>query len=556
VAVLTYLRCIIESVDHDDLLHVILQYLLVLPEKREEETAPVRPTTLARRRKSSMLVTNLAQGQEKPMPDLFTLVDLVLTSLRSRNQQTITATLRLVAVILGNQHHYAVLSFIKVRILEQALPACTIGVHTSNTEALFSMAEDIMDHDDLADAYEAHLQDARTLLESHCCSSRLLALPGPKAGKLSMHEQKRERTRIAQLHVIDSDDPLLGLLVSLLGDFLTNDIDTNLSLTQTFATLASCGNTRLENWLLRDSMHRRDPLILSEASDDTSEHDDTVTLKNAGSLESEVAPAVVLEARRRDNDAPRGINSATSPVLDTLDSLVHQIERFRHEIQEFDTYLTERRHIFRVGEDIEKAVANDVIAVPKSEERNPRGPTRGSKSRTRTVGQIGSISERLMSETSSSEVSRSSSPRGRQPSDSSSTTLVSRINHLRISPSPSPSHSAPRTISPSPLRKGSPAYMDPRQSGKPKGSLDVLRQRVKVKLKLNSDLMNGRDIGSETSSIRSESTAAEAKKTEAEIKEITLSHLLTNVIILQEFILELAAIIEVRASLFGEVRFV
>jgi len=349
---------------------------------------------------------------------------------------------------------------------------------------------------------------------------------------------------------------LLGLLVSLLGNFLTNDIDTNLSLTQTFATLASCGNTRLENWLLRDSMHRRDPLILSEASDDTSEHDDTVTPKNAGSLESEVAPAVVLEARRRDNDAPRGINSAASPVLDTLDSLVHQIERFRHEIQEFDTYLTERRHIFKVGEDIEKAVANDVIPVPKSEERNPRGPTRGSKSRTRTVGQIGSISERLMSETSSSEVSRSSSPRGRQPSDSSSTTLVSRINHLRISPSPSPSHSAPRTISPSPLRKGSPAYMDPRQSGKPKGPPDVLRQRVKVNVKLNSDLTNGRDIGSETSSIRSESTTAEAKKTEADIKEITLSHLLTNVIILQEFMLELAAIIEVRASLFGEVRFV
>ena len=63
------------------------------------------------------------------------------------------------------------------------------------------------------------------------------------------------------------------------------------------------------------------------------------------------------------------------------------------------------------------------------------------------------------------------------------------------------------------------------------------------------------EITSETSSIRSESVTAETKAAD-ETREVTLSHILTNVIILQEFILELAAIVQVRASLFGEVKFV
>jgi hypothetical protein len=37
---------------------------------------------------------------------------------------------------------------------------------------------------------------------------------------------------------------------------------------------------------------------------------------------------------------------------------------------------------------------------------------------------------------------------------------------------------------------------------------------------------------------------------------VSVSHVLTNVIVLQEFLLELAAMVQVRAGLFDEVRFV
>ena len=44
---------------------------------------------------------------------------------------------------------------------------------------------------------------------------------------------------------------------------------------------------------------------------------------------------------------------------------------------------------------------------------------------------------------------------------------------------------------------------------------------------------------------------------ERQTREATLNHVLTNIVILQEFILELAALIQVRASLLdGELRFV
>ena len=549
VAVLTYLRCIIESTDHPDLLHVTLQYLLALPEKREEDKVPARPTTLARRRKSSMLITNLAQGQAKPLPDLFTLVDLVLTSLRSHNQQTVTATLQLVSVILRTQHQYAMSSFLKSRESNETLPTRTISAHNRSTATLFTLAEELIEHDDLTEDYEAHIQDARTLIESHCCSSQLLALPGPTIERASI--------KMNRVHLLNSDDPLLASLMNLLQVFFANEISTNLSLTETFSTLASCGSTCIDGWLLYP-VHHSSPSAQSIDFDDSCERDDTITLKNIKTSNGAAAQPDTPEEPESRINAPNEANQNGSTIFASLDSLVHQVDIFRHSIQEFDTFLAERRHVFKLGEDIDNTVANDVPLMQSSEEGTSEGSARVSKSQYRRMRPMGSISERMMSDTSSSDVSRSSSPRGRQPSDSSSSRLGGRLNQLRISPSPSPSPStpAPRTFSRSPLQNDVLTPSPPQIATTPTTSGDALRQKVKIKANSNYDRNNEREFDSESSSMRSNSTTAEARKSHADVKEITLSHLLTNVIILQEFILELAAIIEVRASLFGEVKFV
>jgi hypothetical protein len=54
-----------------------------------------------------------------------------------------------------------------------------------------------------------------------------------------------------------------------------------------------------------------------------------------------------------------------------------------------------------------------------------------------------------------------------------------------------------------------------------------------------------------------EDTAAGAEQDaeQEDIREASLLHIITNVVILQEFILEVVALLQVRASLFNEVKF-
>ena len=549
VAVLTYLRCIIESINNPELIKLTLQYLLAVPEYPEDEAKPARPATLARRRKSQTLISTLVGVQEKPVPDLFTLVDLVLTSLWSRNQQTITATLRLVSVILRNQHQFAVPSMIKTRYSGD-LPVRNVGTHYRDTALLFAMAEDLLFHDDLREAYDAHLEDARTLLETHCCSP--LSLPIAACKMKPGHQPTHSTAASHRLtpHSIDLDDPLLQALVSLLEGFLSNDIATNLGLTQAFATLISCGNTRLEYWLLQEPTDYDVSLERSPISDDglyESDNDDTITLNNRANS-SKQQPKI---PKRISGPESLVASHSTSPVFTALDSVVQQVETFRHDIQEFDTYLTERRHVFKVGDDIDKDIADGSDAPSRRSEDSSR-PT---YSKAGNAAQLGSISDRLMSASSSASISRSSSPRGRQLDLSSTPNLVGRLALFKMSPSRSPSKIESRIFSPSPLRKDSVTSTPPQRVVTPMGPPDALRQKVKIKTKNGSNKSRMEDVeSSEVSSIRSGSVMLDTQ-TDEELKEITLSHLLTNIIVLQEFILELAAVIEVRASLFGEVEF-
>ena len=541
VAVLTYLRCIIESIDNPELKHLTLQYLLAVPDITEDERESVRPATLARRRKSQTLITTLAQIQEKPMPDLFTLMDLMLTSLHSRNQPTVTATLRLVSAVLRGEHQLAMSTLIRTQCSESH-PMRTIDTHHRHVAFLFSLAENLISHGDLREAYDAHLEDARTLLESHRCSPLLLPLPTQTDSKIEMPTCTGEHVEGLRTHSIQPDDPLLGALIFLLENFLVNDIATNLALTQAFTTLISCGKLRLEHWLFQKPAELDISLNQREIPDggfDEAKRDDTITLDSR--IENSKKEPLPPE--------PLGLVHVTSPVFITLDSLVRQVQIFHHDIQQFDTYLAERRHIFRVGDDIDQDVANGSSAPSRRSEDSSK-PT---YSKTGVNPQIGSLSERLMLEASSASMSRSNSPRGRQMELPSTSNLVGRLTEFKISPSRSPSKLGSRKFSRSPLRNTSITSTPPKSFFTPMGPGDALHQRVKIKIKNDRNEL-GANESSETSSIRSGFVVPDSQTDEV-FKEISLSHLLTNIIILQEFILELAAIIQVRAGLFKEVEF-
>lgn len=549
VAVLSYLRCILESIDHPELTHLILHYLFALPKGPPEDLSKARPTTLVRRRKSEILVNTLATGDEKPSPNLFTLVDLILTSLQSRNQQTVTATLRLISVILRNHHQRALSTLIKVQTRNLSAKR-TVEAHDRGLDYLLSLAEDLAPSDDLEMAYETHLQDAHSLLESHSCSVQLLALPSMET--LTMQSTTKDpwgKSHLVQAHTIPPEDALLGTLLLLFTSFLHNDIEINLSLTQAFSTYASCGYTRLEGWLITNSSNTGKTNCPSTRKPLSSDSDQETKLEDQNTSASDDDGATNNRALDPRHEDPT--SELSSPVFSVFHSLLDQVEVFRRDILDFDTYLAERRHVFKVGEEIDSALAGNPIPSRKSEDSKRTSPTRA-----RDAAPIGSISQRLLSENISAGASRSSSPRGRQRNDPPISTLVGRLSHLQIPPSPSSSNPASRAYSPSPLCKDSFSSTPPRFTNAPIGPVDALRQKIKMIIRPLSQQDHSRGLGSsETSSVRSDSVGP-ASNTADEPKEISLSHLLTNVIILQEFILELAAIVQVRASLFDEVAFV
>ena len=537
VAVLTYLKCIIESIDHPDLVQLTFEYLLAIPDATPEDKTPIRPTSLARRRRSQSLIASLAQGQEKPLPDLFNLDDLVLGSLGSNNQQTVTATLRLISTILRTHHQYNV-SLIKTSELVALTPR-SLDVQEQNLAILRSVIQNLMDNPDLSESYELHLEDAQSSLEGHACSLKLLALPesdnfspsnGPEKGPNATHANMK------------SDDPILQSLIALLEDFLVNEVDTNLSLTYAFSTIASCARRGLDDWLLQTSDTIEFPPPAEKAVGSHKVSDPSAGTGNR-------ADAIGATSNQ-------GVRT-TTPVFAALERLVKQVDSLREGLDQFDYYLLQHHSSLKQSETNQHLKTDP--SCQRTSEESARIPHR-------STAQIDSISQRLASETSTAVGSSASSPRGR-PLDAPSPTLVGRLNHLRLSPSrksspnqasrnASPSTPAVRNISPSPLRND----MVPDKARTVDANVapeikvqetDPLQQKIKIKVHRASE-RDLPDVRSEASSVRSSSMTSEPVE---QFKEVTLSHVLTNVIILQEFVLELLAIVEVRASLFGEVRF-
>ena len=138
-----------------------------------------------------------------------------------------------------------------------------------------------------------------------------------------------------------------------------------------------------------------------------------------------------------------------------------------------------------------------------------------------------------------------------------------------------PSRGSSRAFSPSPLRNAEEKLLSqgvPASQAAAYAAIDqsILARRVGVptpKAELSPipfrNLRDSQPAETGCEICEDESTKADSVSVSGEVgnnpdgqKEVSVSHVLTNVIVLQEFLLELAALVQVRAGLFGEVRFV
>lgn len=477
---LTYLYRILDAIDQPQLVHRILHYLLASPTEKEPvvevPSDRVRKHMSMSRRKSLEMLAAFAGEEENPSPSLFNLVDLILLSVKSPNEDTLVATLRLVATLLRRHHSFAG-SLIKTN--DPALEGRrTVGALNAEMQQLFSLATSISDDPLIHESYENYAKDATVILESR------LFVPSPRSSLLDGPADQPLEVR--------TDDAVFTAIMSHLERLFSNSVMTNLALTDVITSLASSNLVSLDGWLLVHPSNyqyadKEGPTEPKESNGDESNPADPVAaIKNA-----------MLEPTWSEDSVP--------PIVKILRKLVNQIEAWRKEIPDFDVLIAARRELLHSG---------DTLMESRAPTRPPSRPSSQAP-----LSRAGPDQDH-------------GSPRGR---------TADVIYDARLE-SPGPSNrdqtpaSSPRRRTPSRPRPPQMADNLRRWLAKP--------YRVEESGELRPAPENGHGLEEQT----------DEQEPQAEVLPnfVTLGHILTNVVILYEFILELCAIVQVRSTLFEE----
>lgn len=548
------------------MINLVLHYLLHLPDPKSAppaEDAESTEVSNARKRKSLDLATMMAESSDLSVvtPLLFNLVDLTLACLRSHSQQTIRATLRLVSAILKRHHRYAVLTLLRTEGFD-ANGRRTSGAHNQEVEFLMSLAGSVGGQEDFDEVFENTLQDAMTRLESHPCSLKLVA---PKIST-NNHDLAAIPDSLPGAppdvagHTLRPDDPLLGALLDILETFFVNPVDTNLAVTETITDLAICGYMGVEGWLLRAPAS----YVYDEEAETETPGEDTEG-ENQRSRK---------KCRRR----PRWSEAELPRILTVLSLLAEQVSQYRDIIPRFDELLQQRREAFQTAD---SAPRPRETPVPEKE-REGRTGAGGAESPRPSA--LEGLAQRILGDLGSS--SRSGSPRSDRGLGGAAP-------------------GAPKEFPLSVEGRGQVVAGEGREGAEGKAGKDVavsgqmaafaavdqgiLARRVGIPgravvplsfegkkggeeeeqgTKGSEEQKEGGDEGAEAVADAGAETAAggegegerqengEGGAEEAAEETVSVSHVLTNALILQSFLMELAGLVQVRAGLFNEVRYV
>ncbi|KAG6104735.1 hypothetical protein E4U14_005504 [Claviceps sp. LM454 group G7] len=432
VAVLTYLRRILESLDHPDMINLILHYLLALPDALPPNKKPSRSSVSDARKRKSMDLTKMmaAKAEEPATPLLFNLVDLILSCLRSRNQQTIHVTLQLVSAILKRHHRYAVFTLLRTNPLPSDATHRTVGAHEQEVEYLVSLAGAIGGKADFDSMYANILKDTMSRLESHACSWRLMT-PRVSAKTLKLNKPPDESVpggpREIREHTLRPDDPLLNIVLDLMETFFMNPVETNLSVTETIVDLAMCGYMNIEGWFSRDPAtysfeEDEEDLERGYETSVASEMTEPPPQSQDGSLGESLDDARRSETIQRCRSRPEWIDPQLPRILRVLQRLGDHVASYKRTIPRFDELLEQRRNAFQTAESMLDGTSPPppppfVRKASPSNPATPERPTIDEALRATSPARPSALegfAQRLLSELGSAPSSRSASPKGRQ----------------------------------------------------------------------------------------------------------------------------------------------
>ncbi|WPH03026.1 Hypothetical protein R9X50_00590000 [Acrodontium crateriforme] len=478
IAVLTYMTTMLEALEYPKLIHMILIYLLNIDDKMTSTSGQNTPsasinlsqsTGSLNRRGSIMLLSAIKSPEVEPT--LFSLVDLILNSIGSRNNQTVYAALKLTSTLIVRQKKYALGTLIKVRRVTAQHAARSVGaLHVE----ISKFSELLNEHSHLDDDFQGLCEDVGGLIEAQA----------PIESEKPTTSGNQDEPQPCQ-NVLPVNDQLMRALTGLLLRFFTNSIDVNLALTQAVISIFSCVDIRLDGWLALD------PSNYSHASD-------APTAANRWHLYLDEEEKTAWSSLQHANRHPMWSDQNKPKLYNTVRALMRDLDKMRLIIPNLDQLLAGRKAMLH-GVGVEAPQAND----PPSRAATPVPQSSGEHSRRSSIPTLTSQNGKAIDMPASLPRSVTASPSPSRPAESESTLSVPSRPIFQPPPPETPS------------------------------TTDLLMRQISFP---SVTATSGHDDEMPSNDVRSAS----------------LNHILTNIVLLQQFVQEILAVLQVRAAVLGE----
>ncbi|KAI7882978.1 hypothetical protein K492DRAFT_185572 [Lichtheimia hyalospora FSU 10163] len=353
----------------------------------------------------------------------FTLKDLIMYRLKySKSQPTVIATLKLLKTLITRHCRYS-LRLLSYQVADMSSnndkPSTTIAHHLREIELYFSLISRVRNqHQHDENGYEDYLQDMEACMECDACYQTMTGMHGVPEHSGGPPTPKSERRRsfkygqrfdesndiaiqasscykppsnLFKYH-IRRNDPLMQILLDLLNPFFAQSPELNLMLIGVISALAICPYRSLQGWVTFRESDRSNPediLVLNHseqlprrsttdgisANDIYASHSNAATKVTTNRIDDQENDLDEDDDRSIDFGVELNSNNMTArtqfksypPFFTLFQVLTQQIDCYRSEVDNFDQLLEERRNCLMMGDnDFSNDHAPTPVMVPSS----------------------------------------------------------------------------------------------------------------------------------------------------------------------------------------------
>ncbi|WRT67743.1 uncharacterized protein IL334_004715 [Kwoniella shivajii] len=573
VAVLTYLDVLFSNLDDGPLLHRLLEFLM--------GGDTIQSTQYKKNKRNTGAMGYIDQPLHKAgyfaEEGRFTLNDLILDNLHSAESVSSTAALRLLRTLTSDHCQNSVKGLLSIirdptatALAKRPIPTeldmaddtfLPHPVYSNDPRlqevelysSLITRLDPSSSSAEVTAGYAVYLTDVAASIESDRCF-RLWQNPLFRLADEEKVFANLDILKESPQHRLNPSDPLIKSILQSLGQFMGNTPDQNVALTGAISSITICPNRSLAGLLLYDIRIEADPWK-SQAkhgkgpqSDYRSHSASDVDPDSDSDIDIDV---VCLRTSAFDSFANRP-SIPVPAIYQILLELIQSISSYRSSIDSFDRLLAERRQGLLFADHLDEAM-NLMLDVEPSIFDFPETPN-NEKKRPSAAGLVGGIKsfltpkKRTPSSTPQKPTPTLGSMLGSTPKKVGPSTPI-KVDELdMLNPSPFRSHyqqtSLELQLEPSesrmndgPWNSRSPPILTPDE------------RTISSSSNTLADAMSFNEGPSDYDQIDNDNDSNTRSIGDKLPKKVSLSVILDNCVLLEEFIKELVAIITVRRAI-------